>query len=533
MKYIYSLLFVLVGIVSYAQETCCCINIVGSTSSATGCSGLTIEAPVVVNETCGSSNSSDGSITWNVSGGQPPYSYNPSQNISGLSAGSYGVTITDQNNCSVTMIQSISDLNSCTGCPTINVTSVATNVTCASTPTDDGTIQWSASGGQGPYTYSLPLFQSGLSVGSYTMTVTDDNGCTGSRTVSIIDENNCNTTCTFNSASTVLVDRNPDCDTQCNGFITLSAVSGQSYLWSNGSTSRQSGQDLCSGTHSVTITNSAGCIDVRSYNLVADGVTCGDIFFSGTSTADLDCDSLKFSFTVQNICDFEYEIRDSNGSLITGGTSTVSNVEQTVKLDPICGEWSDYFVSGVNPFEIRVKDIDCPSWVTDQVALDQNKQSCVYGKLLLEGDPNCFMSAAEYCSSGIGGIPVILWRKSPCTNNWEVWSTGVSATLSGMTIPHPDLPQEFKDCHSSNSGANAFFFCNVPCGEYFLSAEINLNTFTPVPPCPAPTGTPSFLDYDNDGSNDANDPNPNRNTTPTFIITGNGLFYDYSFGFTN
>ncbi|MCO6497505.1 MAG: SprB repeat-containing protein [Chitinophagaceae bacterium] len=142
---------------------------------------------------------STGTIDITASGGVAPYTYawtgtgvNPtSEDQSGLAAGTYTVVVTDANGCStstltVTLTEPASPV-------TVALTS-QTNVLCYGAST--GTIDITASGGVAPYTYAwtgtgvnpTSEDQSGLAAGTYTVVVTDANGCsTSTLTVTITE----------------------------------------------------------------------------------------------------------------------------------------------------------------------------------------------------------------------------------------------------------------------------------------------------------------------------------------------------------
>jgi hypothetical protein len=127
---------------------------------------------------------SNGSIDLSVSGGTPDYSYlwsngETTQDISGLSAGEYTVTITDSKGCSTPAAASIGQAAELT---------VSASVTLAIACGCNGTATAVAGGGTAPYTYDWSTGASGESatIGdicpgtSVSLTVTDDNGCTAS-----------------------------------------------------------------------------------------------------------------------------------------------------------------------------------------------------------------------------------------------------------------------------------------------------------------------------------------------------------------
>ncbi|MBK9736610.1 MAG: SprB repeat-containing protein [Saprospiraceae bacterium] len=120
----------------------------------------------------------NGSIDLTVTGGVSPYTYSwtggaTTQDRSGLAAGIYTVTVTDPNACTKTLSVTIA-LTSTTA-----LTSTQVNVLCNGAAS--GSIDLSVSGGTSPYTYNWAALvsedRSGLSQGTYTVTVTDNLGC--------------------------------------------------------------------------------------------------------------------------------------------------------------------------------------------------------------------------------------------------------------------------------------------------------------------------------------------------------------------
>jgi hypothetical protein len=134
----------------------------------------------VTNLQCGQTS---GTITINATGGTAPYTYSlngataVSASFTGLSAGVYKVTVKDGGGCSVDVNAIISLLNS-----TLLATAAVTNAGCGETT---GSSVINATGGTGPYTYSLnggdlgnaSAFP-GLPLGAHKVTVKDAQGCT-------------------------------------------------------------------------------------------------------------------------------------------------------------------------------------------------------------------------------------------------------------------------------------------------------------------------------------------------------------------
>lgn len=208
----------------------------------------------------------DGAASASGSGGTPPYTYawptsaNTTSNESGMSAGTYTVTITDFNNCQATANVTITEPTSGMAL-SFSVDSVSCNGGA------DGSATVNVSGGTSPYasfnwdnSAGNTQTVTGLSAGiTYSVTVTDFNGCTA-----IAD-----TTIPEPSAITasINIDSNASCFGNADGGLTIQAVAGgtgtPSYLWSNGSSSA-SITGLIAGTYTVTVTDGNSCTETFS-----------------------------------------------------------------------------------------------------------------------------------------------------------------------------------------------------------------------------------------------------------------------------
>ncbi|WP_053978390.1 LamG-like jellyroll fold domain-containing protein [Mangrovimonas xylaniphaga] len=131
-----------------------------------------------------------GSATATPSGGTAPYSYlwntgATTQTISGLPAGTYTVTVTDSSGCT-------SSPTSITNAAPTELTVSASWTNTTGTGNSNGTASAKPFGGDAPYTYLWSNGEttssiSGLSSGTYTVTITDESGCNSSATVYIGD----------------------------------------------------------------------------------------------------------------------------------------------------------------------------------------------------------------------------------------------------------------------------------------------------------------------------------------------------------
>ncbi|WP_426484543.1 gliding motility-associated C-terminal domain-containing protein [Flavobacterium sp. 2] len=215
---------------------------------------------------------STGSATASATGGTGTYSYSwntvPVQTeatASGLKAGTYIVTVTDQNGCTDTETVTIGEPSN----TLVAAIDSKTDVSCKGDSTGSATA--SATGGTASYSYSwntVPVqtgaTANGLKVGTYIVTVTDQNGCTDTETVTIGEPSN---------ALVAAIDSKTDanCKGDATGSATASATggtAGYSYSWNTvpvqtGATAT----NLVAGTYIVTVTDSKGCTDTETVTI--------------------------------------------------------------------------------------------------------------------------------------------------------------------------------------------------------------------------------------------------------------------------
>ncbi|MBL7774576.1 MAG: carboxypeptidase regulatory-like domain-containing protein, partial [Saprospiraceae bacterium] len=212
---------------------------------------------VVTNVLC--NGASTGSINLTVSGGTPTYAFNWSNGFTGedpgsLPAGTYTVTVTDANGCTKTTSATI------TQPPAISLTVSITNVLCNSAST--GALNLTVSGGTPAYTYNWSNGHTGedptgLAAGTYTVTVTDANGCTKTTSATITQP----PALSLGTAVTNVL-----CNGASTGSINLTVTGGTptfTYLWSNGATTEDV-NDLAAGIYTVTVTDANGCTKTTS-----------------------------------------------------------------------------------------------------------------------------------------------------------------------------------------------------------------------------------------------------------------------------
>lgn len=224
-------------------------------------------------------NGSDGTATAVAGGGLSSYSYQWSTAIqqvnptaTGLTAGTYTVTITDGFNCSVT-----GQIDVLAPAP-INLTISATPARCYNE--NSGTATVAATGGTvgiaGGYSYNWLIGgqttpnATNLGVGIYTVVVTDANGCTASTETEVTQLS------AISLATTTVPVR---CFGQQNGKAKVFATGGTgvyTYRWNNLPTNTISDSlaAVVAGGYAVTVTDTRGCTEVATVNVAQpDGLT--------------------------------------------------------------------------------------------------------------------------------------------------------------------------------------------------------------------------------------------------------------------
>ncbi|MCB9197311.1 MAG: gliding motility-associated C-terminal domain-containing protein [Flavobacteriales bacterium] len=214
---------------------------------------------------------SDGSIEIIATGGVQPYQYlwdtgagsQTGTLVSNLMTGNYTVVVTDANGCNESVTGFIDEPDD------IVLSSFTQNAHCN---LPDGNASVSIiSGGVGPFNYSWTNSSStnalapSLIPGSYTVTVTDNDGCTADITMSVGN--------TPAGTATVTNQVDPTCFGSCNGVAAVSmsgtGVGPFTYSWNN-STAQTTvfATGLCGGAvYTVTVTDVNGCVSTANVSL--------------------------------------------------------------------------------------------------------------------------------------------------------------------------------------------------------------------------------------------------------------------------
>ncbi len=233
--------------------------------------------PTLTPATCALPN---GSIDLTVTESEPPYTYAWSngastEDISNLLPGTYAVTVTGSNGCTEEGSYIIEDVPAFTTSGTSSPASscISANGAIDLTPSPPGGYTFAWSNGAG--TEDL----SGLSAGTYLVTVTDGNGCTATNSFTVDDTA---TPPTLSATATPAACGLP------SGGVDLAATGGAgpyTFNWSSGATTEDL-SNVPGGTYTVTVTGVNGCTATTTATVADNAVA---ISIGGTATPNTAC----------------------------------------------------------------------------------------------------------------------------------------------------------------------------------------------------------------------------------------------------
>ncbi len=283
------------------------------------------------NPTC--EGSANGSIELMVTGAFP-FDFNWSddaldgmENPMGVTAGTYSVTVTDNNGCQASTSVTLTD-------PPALVLSCAQLNPVSMPGGNDGAASITISGGTVPYTllWAGPVSGnqmvlvagattiSNLPAGTYTLTATDDNGCSQACSFTI-GTTGCSLDVTINSSAI------SPCFGAVNGTIVLEVfnVTGMvQYDWNVDSLDgNMSPEFLPAGFYSVTVTDEAGCVDSVSVTLTTPPQMVAECLVLGPASGPTIADgSVQLTFG-NGTGPYQLEINGPSGRIITSDTAGV------------------------------------------------------------------------------------------------------------------------------------------------------------------------------------------------------------------
>jgi len=264
---------------------------------ALGCSPInplttTVTQPAPINVTPSQANVScaggnNGTAYGSVSGGTPSYSYSWSpnasnlQNVSGLTAGNYTLHVTDSHGCTGTKTYAITQPAALNGNPS------SVDETCYGAST--GSAGVSPVGGTPGYTYSWSPVAgtnstlSSLTSGSYTCTITDNNGCVTAPTL-------------FVNQPPQLLGTYASVPVSCNGgndgSATVTATGGTgaiTYSWQPGTSTGPGATGLYSNNYYCYLKDANGCNGMVNVNVSQPGILTANV----SSISNISCNGLS------------------------------------------------------------------------------------------------------------------------------------------------------------------------------------------------------------------------------------------------
>jgi len=370
-----------------------------------------IETPA----TCAGENS--GVLEAIATGGSGSYTYvwNDLNNtrgatLGGIPGGNFFVTVTDSNGC---------DLVGNANLPIPTEISIDINTTDGGCDTDLGTATALASGGVGTINY---LWSNGqmtatavdLAAGSYTVTATDENGCSQIANATI--QNNSN-------FSISLFSEDMNCIAGSTGtawVVPNGGVPPYTYLWSN-MVPNDTIFNLSGGIFEVTVMDDTGCQRV------------GDI-------------------SINMITPFEVEIFNTNNNCLGDETASFW-VEVTGGAEPYIYNWSNgaqtdsIFNLASGLYTVTITDQNgCQEIIQEEITTFSNLTGTIsHTNILCAGRSN---GTAEFSATGGSGNIDYLWSNNETTfqiqglqpGNYSVTATdALGCEISGaVTVLEPD-----------------------------------------------------------------------------------------------
>ncbi|MBO3117747.1 hypothetical protein J4050_13400, partial [Winogradskyella sp. DF17] len=417
----------------------------------------------------------DGTANASASGGVSPYTYSWSpggettQNINGLSAGTYTVTVTDANGCTESSTVMVNPGT----CNNLSISGTSTPVVCNGE--SNGSVTAVVSNGTGPFTYSWNTLPdttpsvSGLPAGNYTVTVTDQTTlCTQSTTITVNEPT---------ALSTGIAVTNILCKGDATGSVDLTVNGGTppyTYAWNTGATTEDL-INVIAGTYSVTVTDANGCIATNSSDVLEPatevsgsitqitnveclGENIGSITAEATGGIPPYTYSIDNGATTQTSGLFENLSSGTYTILITDANGCTVNVSDTIDTDdiesPIISVPSTITIEGCSTSDITSADAvfafstTTSSDVQSEFATnpnynasdDFNIQSITYIDIVTSTD-NC---------------PIIVQRTFTITDNCSNTATATQTiTVQDNTIPTIDTAASDSTVECDGAGNTA------------------------------------------------------------------------------
>lgn len=481
-------------------------------------------------------NLGNGSITTQVSGGTAPYNYawsngSSSPNLSDINNGTYTVTITDANGCSTTDSKFISQPSAA-----LAGTLTSTNVACNNT--NSGSITLDVTGGTSPYSYNwsngtTTANNNTLVAGTYTVTVTDANGCSFTQSATLTEPST--------PLSVTETHQNINCLGNGAGAISAIAAGGTTpytYLWSNGTTTAENTY-LPEGTYTLTVTDQNGCtasisatITQPSGYLTSSGNTTNINCFGGNNGAiDVTTTSgtAPYTFlwssgeTVEDLSnlsagDFTITITDANGCLLINQYHVTQ--PESALAGTIASTAALCFAEATGVLDLTVTGGTSPfnfAWNNGATTEDLSALATGTYSVNITDANGCTTSASANVDQP--QAPLSLEAEAQNIGCFNDNSGSINVTISGGTTPYT---------YVWSNGETTSNISGLAEGTYILTAtDANgcqiTQTFTLTQPAASLAVSPLTTAVDCNGNSTGNiDLQPSGGTQPYTIVWGTG-----------
>lgn len=388
----------------------------------------------------------NGSIQASATGGSGGMNYilnpgnisNSTGNYSPLNIGSYTITATDVNGCSIQTITSISQPNAIT-----TGTFAVSNVKCNGG--NDGQISASYLGGTGSFTYSINptgisnstgIF-TGLSAITYTITGTDANGCSKTSSVTLTEPSKVTIT-------NILITQ-PGCSPGNDGTATVSAIGGIGLLtYSMGGSFTNAAQfsSLTANTFTITVKDANGCTATSSITLQNP---------NGPQISSVQ--------VTHALC-----FGDNNGSILCSATATAMPMSFTLTPSNSTNSTGLFSAMSAGNYVITVSDANLCTATTNASIYEPEK--LVIDTFYTVFSP-CGSNITEHAiAHATGGIAPYIYELEPnTTTNTTGYFSPVNAGVYTLTVT---------DNHACTARSILFVSEKICCENIFIP-----NVFSP------------------------------------------------------
>jgi len=404
---------------SYSVTVMDAFNCTGQASfTITENAGLTLN---ITSENISCNGGNDGSASVSVQGGNGQYSYvwstsSTSSSISSLSAGVYGVMVSDGNGCQgsaqVTITQPAA----------ISIESDILDVSCYAD--QNGAIYATASGGHSPYQYAWSNGDNTneieeLSAGDYSLTVTDVDGCTAQATLTVSQPE-------ILTVNIIVVDGE-----SCEGNDGYAEVvpdggnGGYNIYWNNGD-SGTALENAAAGEYSVTVIDTDGC---SIFSTVTIPYECDQVIGLTQLTEDycnvedLPIDALIYCEEVEGATMYQWRFTNEQGIIVSDEYS-LGNVFYVSQIP---------FVENGMKYFIQVKALVSSVWGQFGTACSIQIEGEQVDQLPTLNSQSCGVQVTDWGQTLVAlEIPNVLNYQWHITGNNYDWTT--YTTINALVI---------------------------------------------------------------------------------------------------